>query len=39
MIHLELPRRLAPLATQAAQVADEMFRPISRRYDRDPDAR
>jgi acyl-CoA dehydrogenase len=39
MIHLELPRKLVPLATQAAQVADEMFRPISRRYDRDPDAR
>ena len=34
MINLELPRKLKPLATQAAQVADEVFRPISRRYDR-----
>jgi acyl-CoA dehydrogenase len=39
MIHLELPRRLRPLATQAAQVADEVFRPISRRYDRDEHTR
>jgi acyl-CoA dehydrogenase len=39
MIHLELPRRLLPLATQAAQVADEVFRPISRRYDRDEHTR
>jgi acyl-CoA dehydrogenase len=35
MINLELPPRLRTLATQAAQVADEVFRPISRRYDRD----
>jgi acyl-CoA dehydrogenase len=35
MINLELPPRLRPLATRAAQVADEVFRPISRRYDRD----
>jgi acyl-CoA dehydrogenase len=39
MINLELPRRLRPLATRAAQVADEVFRPISRRYDRDEHAR
>jgi acyl-CoA dehydrogenase len=39
MIHLELPRRLRPLATQAAQVADEVFRPISRRYDREEHTR
>jgi acyl-CoA dehydrogenase len=39
MINLELPRRLQPLATRAAQVADEVFRPISRRYDRDEHAR
>jgi acyl-CoA dehydrogenase len=35
MIDLELPPKLRPLATRAAQVADEVFRPISRRYDRD----
>jgi acyl-CoA dehydrogenase len=34
MISLELPRRLRTLQAQAAQVADEVFRPISRRYDR-----
>jgi acyl-CoA dehydrogenase len=39
MIHLELPRKLRPLATQAAQVADEVFRPISRRYDREEHTR
>jgi acyl-CoA dehydrogenase len=39
MISLELPRRLAPLVTQAAQVADEVLRPISRRYDRDEHTR
>jgi acyl-CoA dehydrogenase len=39
MISLELPRRLRPLATRAAQVADEVFRPISRRYDRDEHTR
>jgi acyl-CoA dehydrogenase len=39
MINLELPRRLKPLAAQAAQVADEVFRPISRRYDRDEHTR
>jgi acyl-CoA dehydrogenase len=39
MINLELPPRLRPLATRAAQVADEVFRPISRRYDRDEHGR
>jgi len=35
VINLELPRRFAPLVAQAHQVATEVFRPISRRYDRD----
>jgi acyl-CoA dehydrogenase len=39
MINLELPRKLLPLAAQAAQVADEVFRPISRRYDREEHTR
>jgi acyl-CoA dehydrogenase len=39
MINLEIPRKLLPLAAQAAQVADEVFRPISRRYDRDEHTR
>ena len=39
MVNLELPRRLMPLVTRAAQVADEVFRPISRRYDRDEHTR
>jgi acyl-CoA dehydrogenase len=39
MISLEIPRRLRPLAAQAAQVADEVFRPISRRYDREEHTR
>jgi acyl-CoA dehydrogenase len=39
MISLEIPRKLLPLAAQAAQVADEVFRPISRRYDRDEHTR
>jgi acyl-CoA dehydrogenase len=39
MIGLEVPRRLLPLATRAAQVADEVFRPISRRYDREEHTR
>jgi acyl-CoA dehydrogenase len=39
MIGLEIPRRLQPLVAQAAQVADEVFRPISRRYDRDEHTR
>jgi acyl-CoA dehydrogenase len=35
MIALEVPRGLRPLVAQARQVAEEVFRPISRRYDRD----
>jgi acyl-CoA dehydrogenase len=33
MINLETPRKLAPLIEQARQVAGEVFRPISRKYD------
>ncbi len=33
MINLEIPRKLKPLVGQAHQVATEMFRPISRKYD------
>jgi acyl-CoA dehydrogenase len=33
MINLETPRRLAPLAAQANEVARSVFRPISRKYD------
>src|ERR1700742_3165658 len=33
MINLELPKKYKPLATQANQVATEVFRPISRKYD------
>ncbi|WP_018155044.1 acyl-CoA dehydrogenase family protein [Demetria terragena] len=33
MIDLEIPKRLAPLVTQAASLADEVFRPVSRKYD------
>jgi acyl-CoA dehydrogenase len=33
MINLETPRKLQPLLTQAHQVASEVFRPISRKYD------
>ena len=34
MIHLETPRKFAGLVAQAHQVAAQMFRPISRKYDR-----
>ena len=34
MIHLEIPKKLQPLVAQAHQVAREIFRPNSRRYDR-----
>ena len=34
MINLETPRKLRPLAQQASEVAREVFRPISRKYDR-----
>jgi len=33
-MQLEIPRRFAPLIHQAHQVAREVFRPISRKYDR-----
>jgi acyl-CoA dehydrogenase len=39
MIWLEVPRKFKPLIAQAHQVADEVFRPISRRYDREEHAR
>jgi acyl-CoA dehydrogenase len=34
MINLELPEKLSMLVTQSHQVATEVFRPISRKYDR-----
>ncbi|HEY0974186.1 MAG TPA: acyl-CoA dehydrogenase family protein [Solimonas sp.] len=34
MIHLEIPRKFGPLVAQAQQVAREIFRPNSRKYDR-----
>ena len=39
MINLEVPRKFAPLLAQAHQVAAEVFRPISRHYDREEHAR
>jgi acyl-CoA dehydrogenase len=33
MINLETPKKFKPLASQANQVATEVFRPISRKYD------
>ncbi|HEY4095661.1 MAG TPA: acyl-CoA dehydrogenase family protein, partial [Baekduia sp.] len=39
MIDLEVPRKFGPLIAQARQVADEVFRPISRKYDREEHAR
>ena len=33
MINLEIPKKFKPLVGQAHQVATEVFRPISRRYD------
>lgn len=39
MINLETPRKFAPLIAQAQQVAAQMFRPISRKYDRAEHAR
>jgi alkylation response protein AidB-like acyl-CoA dehydrogenase len=33
MINLEIPKKFKPLASQANQVATEVFRPISRKYD------
>src|SRR5690349_23604157 len=32
-INLEIPKKFKPLANQANQVAQEVFRPISRKYD------
>src|SRR3954447_8166105 len=32
-INLEIPKKFKPLANQANQVATEVFRPISRKYD------
>lgn len=34
MIHLEVPKKLKPLVMQANLVAAQVFRPISRKYDR-----
>jgi acyl-CoA dehydrogenase len=34
-INLEVPRKLAPLVEQAHQVAVNVFRPVSRQYDRE----
>ena len=39
MINLELPRKFKPLVEQAHTVATEVFRPISRQYDREEHAR
>jgi acyl-CoA dehydrogenase len=39
MINLEVPKKFGPLVAQARQVADEVFRPISRRYDREEHTR
>ncbi|HEY4096364.1 MAG TPA: acyl-CoA dehydrogenase family protein [Baekduia sp.] len=39
MIDLEVPRKFGPLIAQARQVAEEVFRPISRKYDREEHAR
>ncbi|HEY6760833.1 MAG TPA: acyl-CoA dehydrogenase family protein, partial [Baekduia sp.] len=39
MINLEVPKKFGPLVAQARQVADEVFRPISRKYDREEHAR
>lgn len=33
MINLEIPRKFVPLVKQAGSMADEVFRPISRKYD------
>jgi acyl-CoA dehydrogenase len=34
VIHLEVPKKLKPLVLQARMVAGQIFRPISRKYDR-----
>src|SRR5215204_5657199 len=33
MINLEIPKKFRPLVAQANQVAQEVYRPISRKYD------
>lgn len=33
MIDLDVPRKFAPLVEQARAMAEEVFRPISRKYD------
>ena len=38
MINLEIPKKFQPLVAQANQVATEVFRPISRKYDGDDHA-
>lgn len=39
MINLEIPRKLAPAIEQGRVVATQVFRPISRRYDREEHTR
>ena len=39
MINLETPRKFEPLVQQAHQVAEEVFRPIARKYDREEHVR
>lgn len=38
MINLEVPKKFVPLVGQAHQVAEEIFRPVSRKYDREEHA-
>jgi acyl-CoA dehydrogenase len=38
MINLEIPKKFVPLVNQAHQVAEEVFRPISRKYDQEEHA-
>jgi len=38
MINLEIPKKFIPLVGQAHQVAEEVFRPISRKYDQEEHA-
>ena len=33
MIDLEIPKKFVPLVKQAGSMADEVFRPVSRKYD------
>ncbi len=34
MINLEIPKKFKPLINQAFQAADNVFRPVSRKYDK-----